>query len=327
MRPKYLLIIILLALASCAPIDLVQPSAQEQAHPAESDTIEGESQTAIDVNPPVQTGEGRSVEIIGGDEESLRQFVQRWLTPLYPGAPAGVTTVRMADMPPDLPAEIAAPEEARVIASVQEPKTYTQIILDADLTAEQVSSFYAQNLPDSGWGPAPQGTQGGFIGSGDFPARYCLNGDDAYLEVWAVDVPGEPTDVRLNLYVDSAGSFCQERGPGTLDDGMRLIPSLQAPAGVQMLGGGSGSSGDGSAYVSTDLETELSAKELLEHYNTQLLAARWELANQGDTPVVAWSTWSLRDEDGNQWGGTLFVMEGQLNVEKRFAMLSVERGP
>jgi hypothetical protein len=65
----------------------------------------------------------------------------------------------------------------------------------------------------------------------------------------------------------------------------------------------------------------------MEHYNAQLVSAGWELVEQGSTPVAAWSTWKLTGKDGNAWGGTLFVMEGRLNAEKRFAMLSVERAP
>ena len=112
-----------------------------------------------------------------------------------------------------------------------------------------------------------------------------------------------------------------------MDQGMSLMPALEAPAGTRMLSGGSGGSSDGSAYISSDLETSLRAEELLEHYNAQLVSAGWELVEQGSTPVAAWSTWKLTSEDGDAWGGTLFIMEGQLNAEKRFAMLSVERAP
>jgi len=54
---------------------------------------------------------------------------------------------------------------------------------------------------------------------------------------------------------------------------MGLIPSLKAPRCAQMMGGGGGSSGDGSAYSSTDMEASLTASELLAHYNAQLKEA------------------------------------------------------
>ena len=112
-----------------------------------------------------------------------------------------------------------------------------------------------------------------------------------------------------------------------MDEGMSLIPSLEAPVGTQMLGGGAGSSGDGSAYVSTDLDSSLTAEALLEHYNTQLVAGGWELVEQGTTPVVAWSTWELADKDGDVWGGTLFVMNKHMTADRLFAMLSVDKTP
>lgn len=321
---KYLsLVFILLVFTGCAPVDAFQNPTKT----AEAGSFEGQSQAAVESNPPIQTSDGRKVEIIGGDEEALREFIQRWITPVYPGAPGGVTTIRIGALPEELLAEVPIPEGARIIASVQEPESYTQIFLDVDLPSDDITAFYSQSMAGAGWQPAPQESQSGFVGSGDFPARYCLESDQAYLEVWHLEVPGEPTDVRLNLYTTAAGNFCQAGGPGSMDEGMSLIPSLEAPVGTQMLGGGSGGSSEGSSYVSTDLDTHLSVEALLEHYNDQLVAAGWELAEQGVTPVVAWSTWELADKDGDVWGGTLFVMEKHLATDRRFAMLSVERAP
>jgi hypothetical protein len=321
------LLLILLVLVGCAPVDAVQPSAAEQAQLTEAGPVEGQSQAVVEVAPPIQTGEGRTVEIIGGDEEALREFVQRWLAPVYPGASGGVTRVWLGRLPESMPVEVPVPEGARIIASVQEPEGFNQIVFDVELTSGEVTEFYTQTLTAAGWQPAPQDTQGGFVGPGDFPSRFCRENGDGYLEVWSLDPAEGPTDVRLNLYMSAASCFYQERGPGSMDEGMSLIPSLEAPAGTQMLGGGSGSSGDGSAYISTDLESSLTAEALLEHYNAQLAAAGWKLVDQGVTPVVAWSTWKLADEDGHEWGGTLIVMEGHLRPDRRFAMLSVEKAP
>jgi hypothetical protein len=266
------------------------------------------------------------VEIIGGDEETLREFIQRWLTQVYPGAPAGETRVWIGKLPEDLPVEIPLPEGARVVASVRERETFQQIILDMTQTPEEITAFYAKALGESGWQPAPQGSPGGgFVGPADVGERYCLREDEAYLEVWSLEKPGGLTDVRLNLTVPADVYMCQERGPESMDRGMSLIPSLKAPRDAQMRGGGGGGSGDGSAYSSTDLETSLTAGELLEHYNAQLKEAGWELVDQGLTEVVGWSAWRLTDEDGDEWGGTLIVMEGRVAPDRRFALLSVER--
>jgi hypothetical protein len=112
-----------------------------------------------------------------------------------------------------------------------------------------------------------------------------------------------------------------------MDQGMSLIPSLKAPRGARMTGGGGGSSSDGSAYSSTDMESSLTAEELLAHYNAQLEQAGWKMVDQGLSDVVGWSTWRLADKAGKEWGGTLMVMEKPLTPERRFALLSVERIP
>ncbi|HEY5671963.1 MAG TPA: hypothetical protein VIS10_18370 [Anaerolineales bacterium] len=314
-------VFILLVLAACAPVDALQLPAGEVG------SLEGQSQMPVETSPRIQMGDGRTVEIIGGDEDTLREFVQRWLIPVYPGAPGGVTTVRFGALPEILPVEIPIPKGAHIVASVQEPNSFTQIILDVDLSSDEITAFYSQSLDGSGWQSAPQESHSGFVGSGDLPARYCLESDKAYLEVWAIETSDGPTDVRLNLYASMVSNFCQASGPGLMDEGMSLIPSLKAPAGTQTLGGGAGSSGDGSAYVSTDLDSSLTVEALLEHYNAQLVAGGWELVEQGTTPVVAWSTWELADMDGDVWGGTLFVMKKHMTADRLFAMLSVDKTP
>ena len=319
----FLLLLVAFLLVGCAPASTPQPAPPQEAQVETTESLKSSSRSTEAVVPA-----GQSVEIIGGDEASLREFIQRWLAPVYPGAPGGMTTVRIGEMPADLSVDVPLPKGARIAGSVQQPESYTQIILDANLTPAQVTEFYSQTLSSAGWQPAPKEPQGGgFVGSTDFPARYCLREDEAYLEIWSLEKPEGMTDVRLNLYAPAQAYFCQEREAGSMDEGMSLIPALEAPSGTRMMGGGSGSSGDGSSYISSDLESSLSAEELLEHYNAQLVSAGWELVEQGTTPVVSWSTWKLTDKNGKAWGGTLFIMEGQLNPEKRLAMLSVERAP
>jgi hypothetical protein len=110
-----------------------------------------------------------------------------------------------------------------------------------------------------------------------------------------------------------------------MDPGTKLIPSLEAPDGVQIPSSGAGSSSDGSAYNTADLETDLSIDELLAYYNSQLEQAGWELVDQGTSEVVAWSAWKLIDEKGDEWGGNLIMMDNHLDSDRRFAIVSVEK--
>jgi len=322
------LLLVVIFLAGCAPMGVAQPQVSEEAPSAGAVSEGSQSQTSAIEAPAGQSSGTGKVEITGGDEATLREFIQRYLTPAYPGAPAGDTKVWIGKLPEDLPVELPVPEGARVIASVRQPSPFTQIILDVPQTPEEISAFYAKALNESGWQPAPQGSPGGgFVGPADIGERYCLKEGEAYLEIWSMEKNGSPTDVRLNLTAPADFQMCQERGPESMDQGMSLIPSLKAPRGARMTGAGAGSSGDGSAYSSTDMESSLTAAELLAHYNTQLEEAGWEMVDQGLTDVVGWSTWKLADKDGKEWGGTLMVMEKPLTPERRFALLSVERIP
>ncbi len=323
---KYLnLLIVVIFLAGCAPVGVVKTQMSEEAP---SVSTGSQSQTSVIEAPTGQTSGSGKVEINGGDEAALREFIQRYLTPVYPGAPAGDTKVWIGKLPDDLPVEVPMPEGARIVASVQQPQPFTQIILDVPMTPEEITAFYAKALSGKGWQPAPQVSPGGgFVGPADVVERYCSKEGEAYVEIWSQERAGGPTDVRLNLTAPADSHMCQEQGPQSMDQGMSLIPSLKAPSGAQMTGGGAGSSGDGSAYSSTDMETSLTAEELLAHYNAQLKEAGWELVDQGLTDVVGWSTWKLKDKDGKAWGGTLMVMEKRQFSDRRFALVSVERIP
>jgi hypothetical protein len=328
MKHLYLLFVILI-LTACAPVGTAQPQMQTEAPSVTEEAVASQSQIFEGVEVPSgQAGGTRTVEITGGDEASLREFIQRWLTPVYPGAPEGETRVWIGELPDDLAVEIPLPEGVRVVASVRDFSPFQQIILDAPQSSEEISTFYAKALSESGWQAAPQASPGGgFTGPADMGERYCLREDEAYLEVWSLERAGGQTDLRLNLTAPAEFNMCQERGPDSMDPGMSLIPSLKAPSGAQMTGGGGGSSGTESAYSSTDMETALTAEELLAHYNAQLEEAGWELVDQGLAEAVGWSEWKLTDKDGDEWGGKLLVMESRLRPDRRFAMVSVERAP
>jgi hypothetical protein len=172
------------------------PQEPAEAPSGTESAVVSQSQTNVIEAPTGQAGGTRTVEIIGGDEESLREFIQRWLTPVYPGAPEGETRVWIGELPDDLPVEIPLPEGVRVVASVRDISPFQQIILDAPQTSEEISAFYAKALSEGGWQAAPQmASGGGFTGPADMGERYCLQEDEAYLEVWSLERPGGATDV------------------------------------------------------------------------------------------------------------------------------------
>lgn len=318
---RFIWIFACLALASCVPLEAVQTDAATDSPVASQNEVE----TVTEENNHPQSAGGQ-VEIIGGDEQSLRKFIQRYFSPRYLGAGDGDTKILIGSLPDDLPIDLPLPEDAQVIAYIRQPYAFNQVILDVPQTPEDVLAFYTQSLADLGWRQA-QANQpgGGFISVEVSSGRFCLGENDAYLEVRALEAPEGLTDVLLTLQVPVDAYLCQETGPEYMDAGSRLIPSLEAPQGVQISSSGSGGSSDGSAYNTADLQTSLSIDELLSHYNAQLEQAGWELVDQGTSEVVAWSAWKFLDDQGDEWGGNLIVMDNRLQSDRRVAIVSIER--
>ncbi len=102
---KILWLAITLLLVGCVP---VQPQQDQQV-------VDGE------LNQPVvveQINEASTapelpnlsdVEVVGGDEASLRAFIARWFSSPYPGAPSQDTVIHIGELPPDMAFDLPFP--------------------------------------------------------------------------------------------------------------------------------------------------------------------------------------------------------------------------
>lgn len=313
-------VLLCLALASCVPVEAASTDAEADLAVAP----QVEVQTVVEEIKVDPLADGQ-VEIIGGDEESLREFIQRYLSPIYPGAGEGETKVLIGNLPDDLPIDLPLPDDARIVASVQQSSGFTQVILEASQSPDEVGAFYNQSLVDLGWQPAQPHQEGSGFVSSNQGERFCLDEGDAYLELLFLERIEGRTEVWLTLHSPVVSNICQEGDSGYMDPGSSLIPALEAPPDVQTSGSGAGGSSDGSAYSTADLKTSLSIEALLAHYNVQMEQAGWEQVDQGTSEVVAWSAWKLTDEAGDEWGGNLIVMDNRIGSERRFAIVSVEK--
>ena len=266
-----------------------------------------------------------TVEIIGGDEAALREFVARQVT--YPGSETDHIRVYLGSLPPELPYSLPLPEDARVIGSVQHTSyAELQVLQETSLTPDEVHSFYAQALPDAGWAVAPAPNYGGGFVSSDFGATYC-QGEETFLTVSAGELPDGKTDVRVFVQASQGYSPCVP-SPDYGDPLSELIPALKNPPGTRMSnGGGGGGSSDSDAYNETHLEGDLSAVDAAAYYNDQLAAAGWTLVESGSADGLGWSIWTLTDADGDAWTGTLLVSDIPPGSGKLFAYVRVERAP
>jgi hypothetical protein len=297
---------------------------------SEIDTVSGE-QSAVVVQKQVEVVSAPDatpgeVEVVGGDEESLREFIGRALTRRYPSAEEGDTRIMIGLLPEDLPFELPIPEGSRIIGSiVRGDPTGTEIILDAPLDPEEVISFYHEALIEEGWAvPPEQAYSAGFV-SAPWPSHtLCYNDDEVVLAMSAVEIPGEPTDVRINIQSPAQHSPCDPEGVYGVDDSYGLIPTLMPPPGALFLSGSSGS-GQDEASVTATLIIDLTVEDLANHYGMQLSEEGWTPGERGTSEQVSWSSWTIKDEDGDEWGGVLIILESPTDPEKRYTWFQIDK--
>lgn len=322
---KYLsgiLIIFTFVISACGNII---PSQQggTQSEPAPAEEMQQVTAAGSDA---AQNGSGITVEVVGGDEASLREFIRQWMTPGgYPGSSMKDMTVYIGSTPKDMPYDLPVPEGARVIGSITGGWVDQQLLFDSDLDSKTVNEFYAKNLPDKGWQPAPtnQG-QGGFVSQSDQYNNYCQKDGNAYLTVETPSIAEGKTGIRLTLDTDPDPHLCDASAAGTGYSHDKLIPQLKAPEGTVVQGGGAGMS-DRDAETSASLNSKLSPGELLEIYNQQLVDAGWKMQNSDSGAGGAWSQWTLKDEQGKDWLGSLIIVESAPDSDSLYAVLRIEK--
>jgi len=218
------------------------------------------------------------------------------------------TRLLVARLPDPLPVPLPLPDGARVVGS-QILGSVATIVLDADLPEDAVLAFYRERLEADGWTlpeqqPGMHG--GGFAPTWRTPALvYCRSARGPSLSVQATATEGGPTDVRLNLNTDPRQSPC---APQPYHGGMHdLLPTLTPPAGARQMPQGGGGGSD-NYYSNATVRTDLDPAALGAHYAAQLRDAGWTARGEGHEGPVAWSAWTFRDGDGEEWRGLLFAL-------------------
>jgi hypothetical protein len=306
---KYLLTaiaILTLALSSCGNVPANGPDGTPSA---ESVSTEAASENAI--------------EIVGGNEESLREFIRQWVGPVSPDGTSQDVTVYIGSTLNDIPYDLPTPEGTRVIGSITGSWVDYMLLFDTSLPSEAVHEFYAQALKDKGWQEAPMNQGAGFTSGSDVYQGYCYGENEAYLSVETPSSSAEGTSIRLNLDVSPESYVCNA-APNAGPDYSNLIPQLKAPKGVTVQGAGAGAS-DRDANITANLKGDLSAAEVADFYHEQMRAAGWEMQNGGEGEGAAWSHWTFQDEQGTDWIGALIVLEVSTDSDALFALVTIAK--
>ncbi len=124
-----------------------------------------------------------TVEIIGDDEQALREFIRRWFTTLYPSpAPEKATIIWIGKLPEEIVVDFPLTKGAQVVASVQDPYSDLQVIADVPATMDEFLSNYAELLTKSGWKTPPDISAGiGFSSASEPWFTFCDDQGEAAL--------------------------------------------------------------------------------------------------------------------------------------------------
>ena len=222
---------------------------------------------------------------------------------------------------------------------------FVEIVLDAAPPAERFRDAYRRHLLAAGWseeddwpvsrGFAPRGLPLFFrlarrfprlrrrfrLNRQEIPPIFRLGARDPKLTFMAADRPGAPSDARISLLV-------AQREPWLHSDiAWTIIPRLSSPPDVtgrpevartnvlhpppdatgKPWGGGNPYEPDG-AYSYATLRVGLDLAALADHYTAQLEDAGWTRTDGGQSGPQAWSAWTLSDEKGRPWAGTLTAL-------------------
>jgi hypothetical protein len=320
LRKYFALIIVSVLLFGC--------TAERNEIIADLDNSEPAPVSSSEIAVPISESYG-TVEVIGGDEQTLREFIQRWFIPMYasPSSPStdNSTTITIGAFPEDLPAEFPLPEQAVVFASIQSPYDL-QIMLDVPTNSEDMMAAYTQDLEKASWNQVPENVQsGGFVSATENWQIFCDEPSQAALVLQYYPKSTQETEMRVTLYTKDIQYMCDPQGMRGQDPASLMLPVLETPAGALVTGGGS-SSGAGTAESSSDIKTDLSPSELNAHFSSQLEAAKWDRLDSSDENIFSWSSWKVTDEQGSQWNGTLIILKDPVDEDRLFAMMRVVKG-
>jgi hypothetical protein len=268
-----------------------------------------------------------SVEIIGGDESTLREFVNRWFAPRYASSDAlGETRIWIAALPQGDENRFPLPPGARVIGSLQEPGVDLAVLVDVPNGLDAVLKDYHTILIESGWAlvEEPNG-QAGFVVPSPSWLTYCQEQDQAILIVEAFSGVDGQTELRLNRYTQDLQNMCAPDQDVSMDPAYEMLPTLTLPSGALLSGGGSSSAGGGSADSSSEIRTDLMPTELAAYVAPQMVSAGWQLLDEGGAETFAWSNWTFLDDHGEAWRGNLIILGNQGAQDRVFALVRVVR--
>ena len=226
-------------------------------------------------------------------------------------------------IPDNLPLELPVPEQTEVLGTLARNTSTLDMILESQLTAQEVQSFYRMRLTALGWQEPDEDLPyhpGGFIRHPGPPLQmpgvlrhtitFCHDASGAGLTVTALPQDDHTTRVRLALALESYMNRCRElarrrrQGQGMMP---KIIPYL-FPRRVRSKTLGS----QAAAIVRSTAQRCSPRRSGLEavtaHYADQLRRTGWTQTDQGASVPIAWQTWQFTSEEQQPWSGLFLTL-------------------
>ncbi len=253
-------------------------------------------------------------EVVGGNDAALRAFIARYL------GSSGAFSVMIGALPIDLPFPVSTPADAIVYSTIIRygeagaANSY-DIMYDTDETAQGVLDFYKKLYGTSDWTVMNESltAPSGFNSDSNGYMSFCYQQGAATLNVNTSDAVSTPNAVSLNIQVPGDPYLCAPTQAPASDPMYTLIPSLALPQGVTV----AANMGGGFSYyrpngrsnsVSAILDSARPLAEIANDYNAQLTVKGWTPVSSENSARAALSTWTLNDDTGKMWSGTLLIV-------------------
>lgn len=245
------------------------------------------------------------------DAEVIRDLALRLLASNYLYVDSSMQTepqLLVQQVPSEWMTDIPFPEGSRILGSFVQYQT--TVLFETELVAEAVIQFYQNQLQASGWSLIELHPNSDFLLVAETQERvFCRSSTGPSLDIALKALPNGGTEVRLVLEPERKfGSICASTDYHRRSQ-QRILPRLVHPLNAQSLGGGASESGRGEMNMYTTIKTDTPLVNLMTHYVSQIEQAGWIGIEQGQNDLLAWSSWSLIDENQDEWRGVFFILQ------------------
>jgi hypothetical protein len=236
--------------------------------------------------------------------DSLRNFVETILSDFL--VADGRPTIRMSELP-EILSDLPLPDGTAVLGSL-EYASFSMSLVRADNPSEALWAM-RRRLEESGWAYKPVDVPAGLSFS-PAPTSALLCAENRALSLAVSDAEYIFVVHATNPLLVAQCKEAPARGPNGMPESP--IPQVQSPPGALSMGsGGSGGGSNWSSY--SNLQTEWSVRQIMDHYAWELQRAGVRIGEVTVTEVVAWAPLTIMDSKGTEWRGAITVSVAATN--------------